>query len=118
MINNHHKQWLSPFTAITFLAVSVSGVFLLFHFKLAGMYQIHQWGGLLFIAAGVLHVVFNWRAFASYFNGKKAIAGAVAAVVGIGLMVAVIPHNGHGGKNFGREIGSHHSIYGDAQIRR
>ncbi len=117
MINSRHKQWLSPFAATAFFAVSITGVLLLFHMKSGGVYQIHKWGGLLFILAGLLHIMANWRIFASYFKRKTAFSGILAAVAGIALLVVLLPHNDHGGKSRYKNVSAQHGYYGIMQKR-
>lgn len=111
MIKSTHKQWLSPFTAVTFIAVSVSGIFLLFNLKSDGIHQIHEWGGILFLLAGLLHMAMNWRSLLSYFSKKKAVLGAAAGVVCIAVLIALFPLSNHGGKNHGKRYGARHNYY-------
>lgn len=102
MIQTAHRQWLSPFMGVTFFAVSITGIILLFHHKAEAMNQIHQWGGILFIFGGVLHILLNWRVFLKYFQNSKAIIGACAGVLTIVLLVALFPLAGDHGGNHGR----------------
>ncbi|WP_028579006.1 DUF4405 domain-containing protein [Desulfogranum japonicum] len=102
MINPSHKQWLSPFTATTFAATSITGVLLLLHLKTPGMNQIHQWGGLLFVTAGVVHLTLNWRPFTAYMKNSKAAAGIIAAVLATVVLSSLIPLNSHG-QRYGRQ---------------
>lgn len=111
MLKPNHKQWLSPFTAVTFIAVAVSGIFLLFHQKIAGMHQIHEWGGILFLLAGLLHAAMNWRSLISYFSNKRAVLGAGAGVVCIVVLITFFPLSQHGGKDQGNRHGARHGYY-------
>ncbi len=105
-MNASHKTWLSPLLALSYVAVSLTGILMLFHWKFPGMYQLHQWGGLLFVIAGGVHLFMNWRVFMAYFkNRKHAVAGLVAGAVAIALLMAVMPHKEHGGKGGGRGLG-------------
>jgi len=102
------KAWLSPFVAITYLAVSVTGIMLLLHMKYPGVYPIHQWGGILFMAAGIIHLVMNWRVLASYCKRIPGVVGLVAgAVMMLAIAIAVPSDNGHG-DGHGRFAGSSH----------
>lgn len=101
MLKAAHKQWLTPFLGVTFFAVSFTGVVLLFHHKAVGMNQIHQWGGILFILGGILHLLLNWRGFQSYFRNSRAVMGVCAGVVTIALLVMFFPLAGDHGKNRG-----------------
>lgn len=102
MSNTAQKSWLSPFVAITYLAVSITGVLMLFHLKMPGLHPVHQWGGLIFVLGGAVHLLLNWRLFVSYFTKSSAFWGAC---VGLALMVMIatlVPskhpnkYNGHG----------------------
>jgi len=106
MLQPSNKQWVSPFLGITFIAVSLTGVIMMFQHKIHLLNQIHQWGGILFIAGGLLHLLLNWRRFSSYFQNRKAFLGACAGVLTIALLVTLLPHNndhdkhrGHGWPN-------------------
>ena len=111
MLNATHKQWLSPFTAVTFAAVSISGLFLLFHQKFAGMNTVHQWGGILFLLAGVLHAIMNWRVLLSYFSNTRAVLGALAGIATIALLIALFPHSEHGGSYHGKGYDARRGFY-------
>jgi len=92
MLQSANKQWISPFLAVTFLAVSITGIIMLFHQKIPGINPIHQWGGVLFVIGGIMHLLLNWRPLKAYFNNQKALVGACAGVLSIVLLVALFPH--------------------------
>lgn len=73
------KSCLSPFLFITYLAVSITGVLMLFHIRFPGLNAIHEWVGLAFVIAGVLHMCVNWARFKSYFTMKRNTTKAVWA---------------------------------------
>ncbi|MDB1124274.1 DUF4405 domain-containing protein [Vibrio algarum] len=105
------KSWLSPFLAVTYLAVSVTGVCLLFHIDFYGIRPIHDWGGLAFVIAGVLHSIVNWRKFTSYFTRsierQKAIWGAGVATA----LVAVLLVSMGSGKDGHRHRDHHERVH-------
>ena len=111
MIKPMQKSWLSPFLFITYLATSITGIFMLFHIKFPGLYPVHKWGGLAFVIAGVFHVIINWRMFASYFNkGNFKRNATLGTVIGLLLIIAIaiaIPskggYGGHGHYHAGIE---------------
>ncbi|MFT5726627.1 MAG: hypothetical protein ACI8PB_000748 [Desulforhopalus sp.] len=88
MFNAAQKPWNSPFVAVTYAAVAVSGILMLFHIKLPGVLHIRQWGGL-FLFGGTIHVLINWRKPLSYFKNRKAVYGTLAGVLTIVLLVSV-----------------------------
>ena len=72
------RVWISPATTATFIVVSISGLFLIFHIHVGNMMAMHEWMGYVFIAIGVLHLLLNSRPFVSYFRSRSA---AIAVIV-------------------------------------
>jgi len=99
MFNSGQKPWVSPFVAVTYATVAVSGVLMLFHIKFPGVLHIHQWGGVLFLIGGTIHMLINWRTLLSYFRNTKAVYGVLAGVVTIVLFVSLAPHERDGGRH-------------------
>ncbi len=110
------KTWLTPFMAVTYIAVAATGVIMLFHAKMPGLYSLHKWGGLIFVIAGVTHLMLNWRIFASYFKKSHAVWGACLGVIAM-LVVAIAFPSGERqhGYNDGLRNGQH---YGKGLHRR
>lgn len=103
---NAHKTWLSPILAVSFLTTAVTGVLMLMHLHLPGMRALHDWGGLFFIVAGILHLLLNWRIFISYFRKKKGIIGVTAGVIILALIGSLLSsQGGHGGRHQGQGYG-------------
>ncbi len=101
MFKPTQKSWISPFLFVTYIATSITGILMLFHIKFPGLYPIHEWGGLAFLVAGILHVIVNWKLFVSYFNKRSlqrnAVLGTVIAIILITLIAFTVPtKNGHG----------------------
>jgi hypothetical protein len=96
MFNSRQKAWISPFVAVTYAAVALSGILMLFHLKLPGVQDIHQWGGILFIIGGTIHMLINWPILLSYFKNTKAVYGTLAGVLTIVLLVSFFPFKGDG----------------------
>jgi len=80
------RPWVSPVVAISFVAVAGTGVLMLAHAGDRGLRGLHETAGLAFAAAGVLHLVINWRAFLAYFRRPAAL---VALVVTTALCLAL-----------------------------
>ena len=107
MTTHAQRSWLSPFVAITFIAVSLTGILMLFHIRLPGMYPIHEWGGVLFVIAGGVHLLFNCRVFGNYFKKKQAIVGLCAGMIALLFIALLVPSNQHGsGHNYGGKGGA------------
>lgn len=100
MKNYAQKPWLSPFVAVTYVAVAITGILMLLHVKAPGVHSLHQWGGVLFAVAGTIHLLLNWRMLVSYFTftKQKAIWGTAFGVLALILITLVVPadENGRG----------------------
>ena len=72
------RTWISPFVAVSFFILSITGILMLLHVKSSGIATLHEWIGLFFVVAGAFHIVLNWSALLSCFRKKKS---AVAAIV-------------------------------------
>lgn len=99
MKKNSQRSWISPFTAVTFAAVAITGLLMLFHIKSPGVHQIHQWGGLVFIIFGAVHLFLNWQVFISYFRTSKAIWGTLAGAMLLIFILVAAPANDHGDRS-------------------
>lgn len=83
----NHRTWLSPVTFLTFLVVSISGLLLVFHIRIGNIKALHEWVGYAFTAAGMVHLLFNWKAFAAYFRNRSAsLAVCICIVISLGIM--------------------------------
>lgn len=60
MKKNIQRSWINPFTAVTFAAVATMGLMMLIYIKSSGVYQIHQWGDLVSIIIGAVHLLLKW----------------------------------------------------------
>lgn len=92
MLSYTYKSIVSPFVAITFGAVSLSGILLLFHHKIPAVHEIHQWGGLIFLTVGIVHLILNWRTFATYFKDSRVVWCSLAGALAMALMIAIFPN--------------------------
>ena len=99
MFNSTQKPWISPFVAVTYIAVAVSGILMLFHIKFPGTLHIHQWGGVLFLIGGTIHMLINWRILLSYFKNTKVVYGTLVALLMIVFLVSLSPHEKGGGRH-------------------
>lgn len=79
------RAYATPLTIGTFLIAGVTGVLMFFHLSTGLNKVVHEWIGLGMVAAIVLHVVLNWRAFKGYFKRPVAMSLIAGAVVILGL---------------------------------
>ncbi|MGD9209494.1 MAG: DUF4405 domain-containing protein [Desulfobacteraceae bacterium] len=72
------RTWISPFVALSFLIVSLTGLLMFMHVRNHVLNSLHEWMGILFVITGIFHLIVNWSVFLSYFRKKE---GAIAIVV-------------------------------------
>jgi thiosulfate reductase cytochrome b subunit len=90
------KPAISAFVFGLFAAVSLTGLLMFFHVRLPGARPVHEWIGLLFVAAALVHLTLNLRQFAAYFKLWKAWVGLFAAAALVASFALAGPE-GHGG---------------------
>ena len=69
----------------------------MFHIGFDGMKSIHEWGGVIFVIIGIIHLTLNWRIFTKYFQSKKAMLGIVTGVVILLVTMLISPQGKDGG---------------------
>ncbi len=97
------RQSLSPFVAVGFAVIAVTGVLLFFHVKNGSIMVLHEWFGWAFIVTGVVHLVLNWRPLLGYLRQRSGVLSlAVGLVLTILLAAAGLHHvegeHGRGGR--------------------
>ncbi len=86
------RTWLSPLVAVLFSMIALTGILMWLEVRVPGVKSLHEVGGLIFVGAGVFHVVSNWRALTGYFRTRTAwltlAAGTTvcAIVIGVGAI--------------------------------
>lgn len=101
------KPSLSPFVAVAFLVISVTGVLLFFHVKNGPIMVLHEWFGWTFVVAGLVHVLLNIKPLFSYLRLRSGLASlAVALIVTAVLAIAGLNHKGGPRRDHGPNIQS------------
>ena len=75
------RTWVSPFVAVSFIILSITGILMLLHVKNGGIVGLHEWIGVVFVVAGAFHLILNWSAFLSCFRSKQGAVAVIAALV-------------------------------------
>lgn len=78
-----NKTCLSPFVAVAFGVIAVTGVLLFFHVKNGPIMALHEWFGWLFVIAGAIHLLLNLSPLLAYLKRP-------AALVSIGVALALV----------------------------
>lgn len=77
---------ISVITAITFLLVSVTGVFLAVHIGTKSMAILHEWVGYALMAAAAMPLLINRKAFTAYLRERSSI---IVTLLGITILATV-----------------------------
>ena len=105
------RSCISGLVTASFVLVGVTGVLMLLHVRDRAITTLHEWMGLLFVVAGVIHLILNWKAFAKYCKQLPVIITLViAAILGTALLLAGSGEN-HGSPD-------HHRLRIERQISR
>ncbi|MGC4069483.1 MAG: DUF4405 domain-containing protein [Polyangiaceae bacterium] len=91
------RPWLSPLTTVTFIAIGFTGVLMFFHVRSGAINVLHEFAGLLFVLAGLLHLVVNWKALLGYLKQRSAQLSLVGGVVvcAVLLLLGTTHQEGH-----------------------
>ncbi len=96
-----NKPFLSPFVAMAFAVIAVTGVLLFFHVKNGPVMVLHEWFGWLFVITGTVHLLLNLRPLLAYLRQPTALVSMGVALVLIVLLSVggarhEREHHGHG----------------------
>ncbi|SEP86221.1 DUF4405 domain-containing protein [Thalassovita taeanensis] len=86
------RKIATPLTIGTFVLMGTTGTLMFFHAETPLNKFAHEYIGLGMIAAVVLHVILNWRAFTLYF--KRPLAMGVMGVFVLALGLSFLPLTG------------------------
>jgi hypothetical protein len=86
LVNGFLRNVATPLSFITALAVSVTGLMLMFGIR-GELGEVHEWIGVAFVAALLLHMGRNWRGVLAMLKAKP--AKAIIGVLGIAFAVLV-----------------------------
>lgn len=75
------RTWISPFVAFSFIILSATGILMLLHVKGGGIVNLHEWIGVFFVIAGLLHLILNWSAFLACFRKKQSTMAIIAVLL-------------------------------------
>ena len=84
------RKWATPLTVGSFLILAVTGTLMFFHAETGLNKTVHEWIGLLMLAAVGTHVAVNWRAMQGYFRRPVALSiiGGGAFVLALSFLPA------------------------------
>jgi hypothetical protein len=85
-VNGFLRTYATPLSFITGLAVSVTGLMMLFGVR-GEIGDLHEWIGIAFVAALLLHMVRNWRGVGAMLKTKTSMA--IVGVLGVAFAVLI-----------------------------
>jgi len=92
------KKLATPLAIAFFMVIAVSGIMLFFHLGEGFVKELHEWLGMVFVVAAVLHVYRNWSLFKKYFQNHllwKVFALTLGVVLAFVLPTGLSgPHKG------------------------
>lgn len=78
------RAWATPLTIASFAIMAVTGLLMFLRLDMGAHKPLHEWAGLVFVAAVTLHLALNWRPFRLHLRRtlpRALIALALAALV-------------------------------------
>ncbi len=76
-----NRTLATSLTTTMFLVIGISGVMLFFHFFSNEVKSLHEYLGLVFVAAVFFHVFYNFKAMKNYFTKRVFISTLLLTVV-------------------------------------
>ncbi|MDE2163725.1 MAG: DUF4405 domain-containing protein [Alphaproteobacteria bacterium] len=101
-MNPFLRNYATPLSFVTFLATGVTGVMLFFELRSRTLSEVHEWVGMLFVTAIVLHLVRNWRSLLAMLSTprSKVVVGGLSTVAALLVLVNLPFSSGHSGHDF------------------
>jgi len=83
------RKYATPLSLVTGLAVATTGLLRLFGIR-GEMSELHEWIGVAFVAAILMHIVRNWKGLGFMFKSNA--AKATAGIGGLALAALIVLH--------------------------
>ncbi|HEY0281865.1 MAG TPA: DUF4405 domain-containing protein [Rhizomicrobium sp.] len=101
-MNDFLRTYATPLSFVTFLGCTLTGLLLLFGIRSRPLGEVHEWLGIVFVVALVLHLARNWRGVTVMLTAPRArlATGIGAVLVALYILSAAPFQSGHGhGRN-------------------
>ena len=101
-MNSFLRNYATPLSLVTFAVAAATGVMMFFGIHGGLLGTVHEWVGLIFVAALILHLARNWRGVLTMVSKPrcKAVLGGLGAVAAV-LIVLAVPFGSGGGRGHG-----------------
>lgn len=83
--------WSTPLIIACSAVVAVSGTMMFFDWEKSSVKLMHEWLGILFVIAIVLHASSHWLPFAGYFSKRRSLLVflVILSLAGIGVSIGI-----------------------------
>jgi hypothetical protein len=97
-MNDFLRTYATPLSFVTFLGCALTGLLLFFGIRSRPLGEVHEWLGIVFVVALVLHLARNWRGVTAMLTAPRArlATGIGAVLVAIYVLSAAPFQGGHG----------------------
>ena len=98
------RNYATPLSFVAFLAAGVTGLMLFLGIRTAGLGDLHEWIGVIFLVAMILHFARNWRGvlvMLSPARAKTIVAGLGAVVIALVAFQGLSGDSGGHGRGHG-----------------
>ncbi len=90
------RRFVTPVTGVLSLVIGVSGVMLFFHVGEGLVKGVHEWLGMAFAVAMLVHLAMNWKAFKHHFRKPAAWFGTtIVSAISVMFLVASLSSEPH-----------------------
>ena len=101
IVNGFLRNVATPLSFVTGMAVSITGLMLMFGIR-GELGEVHEWIGIAFVAALLLHMGRNWRGVQAMMKARtpKMIVGVLGVACAVLVALTFLPSGegeGHGG---------------------
>lgn len=96
------KNYATALVVAIFLAIAVTGLMMFFGVAAHDVHDLHEWFGIIFVVAAVLHIAWNWRPLTVRLRQTQAVAVIAMVVVVAGGLIGYTQFKpGDGGEGGG-----------------
>jgi hypothetical protein len=100
-MNAFLRNYATPLSLVTGVAVSVTGLMMLFGVR-GPIGEVHEWIGVAFVAAILMHIIRNAKALGFLFRARGPAAVAMLGTAALAVVIAVsFPSSGSQGGHQG-----------------
>jgi hypothetical protein len=96
-VNDFLRTYATPISFVTFLGCALTGLLLFFGVRSRPLGEVHEWLGIVFVVALILHLARNWRGVMAMLTSPRAklVTGIIAVTAAVFIIFA-IPFGGGG----------------------